>query len=161
MKITVICVGTLKEAYWRAAVEEYSKRLSRFCTLEILEVPEKKLRAHAGASEEQGVVAEESRRLAARIPSSPSTFVIALDIRGSALSSAELAARMGEWALTGKSELVFLIGGSLGLSRELLSRADLRLSFSPMTFPHQLMRTLLLEQVYRAFKINANQPYHK
>ncbi|HCU07612.1 MAG TPA: 23S rRNA (pseudouridine(1915)-N(3))-methyltransferase RlmH [Clostridiales bacterium] len=161
MKITMLCVGSLKEAYWRDAVAEYAKRMSRFCTLEILETPEKKLPANAGAAEEQAVVEEESRRLAEKIPASPQAQVIALDICGKELSSTELAGRMSEWTLQGKSELVFLIGGSLGMSRSLLDRADFRLSFSPMTFPHQLMRVLLLEQVYRAFKINHNQPYHK
>jgi len=161
MKITILCVGALKEAYWRNAVAEYTKRLSRFCTLEILEFPEKKLPANAGAAEEQAVVEAESRRLWEKLPSSPQTLVIALDILGKELSSTELAGKMSDWTVQGKSELVFLIGGSLGLSRLLLDRADFRLSFSPMTFPHQLMRVLLLEQVYRAFKINHNQPYHK
>jgi 23S rRNA (pseudouridine1915-N3)-methyltransferase len=161
MKITMLCVGSLKEAYWRDAVAEYAKRMSRFCTLEILEIPEKKLPANAGAADEQAVVEEESRRMAEKVPASSQAQVIALDIRGKELSSTELAGRMFEWTLQGKSELVFLIGGSLGMSRSLLDRADFRLSFSPMTFPHQLMRVLLLEQVYRAFKINHNQPYHK
>lgn len=161
MKITILCVGSLKEAYWCDAVAEYAKRLSRFCTLEILEVPEKKLPANAGTAQEQGVVEAESRRIAEKIHASSQAQVIALDIRGKELSSTEMAGRMSEWTLQGKSELVFLIGGSLGLSRFLLDRADFRLSFSPMTFPHQLMRVLLLEQVYRAFKINHNQPYHK
>jgi 23S rRNA (pseudouridine1915-N3)-methyltransferase len=161
MKITILCVGSLKEPYWREALAEYAKRLDRFCTLEIQEIPEKKLPANAGAAQEQRVIEDESRRLAEKIPASPQAQVVALAIRGKALSSEELAGRIGEWTLSGKSELVFLIGGSLGLSQTLLDRADLRLSFSPMTFPHQLMRILLLEQVYRAFKINANQPYHK
>ncbi len=161
MKISVLCVGSLKESYWRDALAEYAKRLDRFCSLEIQEIPEKKLPANAGAAEEQRVIEDESRRLADKIPLSPQTQVIALDIRGKALSSEDLAGRIGDWTLSGKSELVFLIGGSLGLSRELLGKADFRLSFSPMTFPHQLMRVLLLEQVYRAFKIRHNQPYHK
>jgi 23S rRNA (pseudouridine1915-N3)-methyltransferase len=161
MKIPILCIGSLKEPYWRDAVAEYGKRLRRFCALEIQELPEQKLPANAGAAEEAAVIAAESRRLSDKISISPQAHVIAPDIRGTEWSSTELAHRMSAWMLTGKSELIFLIGGSLGLSPALLERADDRLSFSPMTFPHQLMRVLLLEQVYRAFKINNHQPYHK
>lgn len=160
-KITILCVGSLKEAYWRDAAAEYAKRLGRFATVDIVEVAEKKLPANAGAADEQIVVEAESRLLAGKIVRSPRTLVAALDIAGKPMTSPDFASWLSDRASYGKTDIVFLIGGSLGLSEELLRQADVRISFSSMTFPHQLMRVILLEQLYRAMKINRNEPYHK
>lgn len=161
MNITVLCVGKLKEQYWTQAMEEYSKRLGRFCRLTIQEFPEERLNDHAGSGEEKAVVEAESSRIQKKLTRSASSYVIVLDIQGKRLSSPELAEKLADLGLKGKSDVTFIIGGSLGLSRDLLDQADLRLSFSEMTFPHQMMRVILLEQIYRAFKINANEAYHK
>lgn len=161
MNITVLCVGKLKEKYWVEAVAEYTKRLSRFCKLSVIEVSEKRLPDRSRAYEEQVVIDAESQSLIGKLPTSASTYVIALDVKGSQFTSTELAGKFSQLTVAGKSDIMFIIGGSLGLSQELLSYADLKLSFSKMTFPHQLMRPLLLEQIYRACKINANEPYHK
>ena len=138
---------------------EYAKRLSRFCTLTVDEVREELLPKNASPKDEETVKAEEGRRILERIPEG--TYAILLDVRGKQLSSEAFAARMEELAVEGKSRLAFVIGGSLGVSEEVRRRADFRLSFSPMTFPHQLMRVVLLEQIYRTFKIRANETYHK
>ncbi len=158
-EIRIVCVGKLKEAYWRDAVSEYAKRLSRFCTLAVDEVREELLPKNASAKDEENVKAEEGKRILERIPEG--TFMILLDVSGKELSSEAFAARLEELAVEGKSRLAFVIGGSLGVSVDVRRRADFRLSFSPMTFPHQLMRVVLLEQIYRAFKIRANETYHK
>ncbi len=158
-EIRIVCVGKLKEAYWRDAVSEYAKRLSRFCTLAVDEVREELLPKNASAKDEENVKAEEGKRILERIPEG--TFMILLDVSGKELSSEAFAARMEELAVEGKSRLAFVIGGSLGVSVDVRRRADFRLSFSPMTFPHQLMRVVLLEQIYRAFKIRSNETYHK
>ena len=159
MNITVVCVGKLKEAYWTEAVSEYGKRLSRYCSLAIEEIKEEKLPDNAGKAEEERTVAAEGARILKKIKED--AFVITLEIKGKELTSEALAEKMAELALAGKSELVFVIGGSLGLSPEVSARADFRLSFSRMTFPHQMMRVILLEQVYRGFKILKNETYHK
>ena len=161
MNVTILCVGKLKEKYWTDAVDEYTKRLSRFCRLTIIEVGEKRLPDRARMHDEQVVVDSESQSLVEKLPNSTSSYIIALDVNGKQMTSPEFAEKLSSLTVDGKSDFVFLIGGSLGLSQELLKRADLRLSFSKMTFPHQLMRPLLLEQIYRAFKINANETYHK
>jgi 23S rRNA (pseudouridine1915-N3)-methyltransferase len=161
MNITLLCIGKLKEQYWIQAMEEYSKRLGRFCRLTIQELPEERLSDHAGSAEEQAVIEAESSRIQKKMTRSASSYVIALDIQGKSFSSTDVAEKLADLGLKGKSDVTFIIGGSLGLSRELLDRADLRLSFSQMTFPHQMMRVILLEQIYRAFKINANEAYHK
>ena len=158
-EIRIVCVGKLKEAYWRDAVSEYAKRLSRFCTLTVDEVREELLPKNASAKDEENVKAEEGKRILERIPEG--TYTILLDVSGKELSSEAFAARLEELAVEGKSRLAFVIGGSLGVSGDVRRRADFRLSFSPMTFPHQLMRVVLLEQIYRAFKIRANETYHK
>ena len=160
MTIEIICTGKLKEKYWQDAAAEYSKRLSRFCTLKITELAEVRL-AGSSESDEKAVIESESKAVLAKLSASPQSFKIALDVRGRELGSEALAEKIAELGLEGKSHIVFIIGGSLGLSEELLKRCDFRLSFSPMTFPHQLMRVILLEQVYRAFKINAGEAYHK
>lgn len=161
MNIEIICTGKFKERYWQDAAAEYSKRLSRFCKLTITELPESRLPDKAGPAEEQQVIENESRAVLKKLESMPQSFVIALAVNGKSLSSEQLAEKIGELGLSGKSRVVFVIGGSLGLSEELLRACDMRLSFSAMTFPHQMMRVILLEQIYRAFKINAGESYHK
>ncbi len=161
MNIEIICTGKLKERYWQDAAAEYSKRLSRFCKLTVTELPESRLPDKAGPAEEQQVIENESRAVLKKLESMPQSFVIALAVNGKSLSSEQLAEKIGELGLSGKSRVVFVIGGSLGLSEELLRACDMRLSFSSMTFPHQMMRVILLEQIYRAFKINAGESYHK
>lgn len=159
MNITVVCIGKLKEKYWVSAIEEYSKRLSRYCTLLIDELKEEKLPDNASAAEEEAVKVAEGKSILKRIKKE--AYVITLEIKGAQLSSEKLADKVANLGLEGKSEVVFVIGGSLGLSEEVSQRSDFKLSFSAMTFPHQMMRVILLEQVYRAFKINKNESYHK
>lgn len=159
MKIQIICIGKLKEKYWTEATGEYSKRLGRFCTLEIVELKEARLPDKASAADEENVKLEEGRSILKHI--ADSTYVITLEVQGRQLSSGELAEKMDSLAGMGKSDIAFIIGGSLGLSPEVSRRADFRLSFSRMTFPHQMMRVVLLEQIYRSFKINRNETYHK
>ncbi len=159
MKIQIICIGKLKEKYWTDAVSEYSKRLSRFCDLEITELKESKLPDKASEAQEQAVIEEEGKNILKHVKDG--SYVISLEILGKNLTSVELAEKMEELPLMGKSHVTFIIGGSLGLSRDVSKRADFKLSFSKMTFPHQMMRVILLEQVYRAFKINKNEAYHK
>lgn len=159
MDIKVLCVGKLKESYWTEAVNEYSKRLGNYCNLGIVEVKEEKAGDNPSKAEEIAIAAAEGRRLTN--VSKDGSYRIGLDIKGKALSSEELAEKMENLRLQGRSSVEFLIGGSLGLSPEVLDRADLRLSFSKMTFPHQMMRVILLEQIYRSFRIARNEPYHK
>lgn len=147
MNIDIVCVGTLKEKYWKAAVEEYSTRLSKYGKLQIIQVKE--------ASD----ITKEGAFILGKLKDR--SYIIALDVKGKSLSSEKLAEKMASLALSGKSHCTFIIGGSCGLSDEVLQRADLRLSFSEMTFPHQMMRVILLEQIYRAYKINNNETYHK
>ena len=159
MKIQIICIGKLKEKYWTEAVAEYSKRLQRFCTLEMVELKEARLPDKASAADEENVKLEEGRSILKQI--SDSTYVITLEVLGKAFSSEELAGKIEDLAGMGRSDIAFVIGGSLGLSAEVSRRADFKLSFSRMTFPHQMMRVILLEQIYRSFKINRNETYHK
>ena len=159
MNITILAVGKLKEGYWQEAVREYAKRLQSYCTLQITEVRESPLPANPSRSNEQDVRDQEGLALLSRIKNGD--YVIALQIEGRSLSSTELAARMQQLAIDGRSSIVFVIGGSLGLSEAVDRRADLRLSFSAMTFPHQMMRVILLEQIYRSFKIIRGETYHK
>lgn len=159
MKITIIAVGKMKEKYFTGAIEEYSKRLSRFCRLELIEVPDEKTPDGASEALQLQIKEKEGVRILQKIPDH--AFVIALAIDGKMLDSVELAGQMEKWNVGGISHVVFVIGGSLGLSPEVLKKADYKLSFSKMTFPHQLMRVILLEQVYRSFQIRSNSPYHK
>lgn len=159
MNISIICVGKLKEKYWSGAVSEYSKRLKRFCNLEIIELKETRLPDKAGAAEEEAVKESEGTDILKKIKDN--MYVIALEVQGKKLSSEKLAEKMDRLALDGHSNIAFVIGGSLGLSKAVSSRADYSLSFSDMTFPHQMMRVILLEQIYRSFKINHNETYHK
>ena len=160
MTVEIICVGKLKEKYWQDAAAEYIKRLGRFCTLKITELPEARLNGNSKA-DEAAVINAESEAIAAKLSPGPGSFSVALAVKGKSLSSEGLAEKMADLALLGKSRIVFVIGGSLGLSEELIKSCDMSLSFSAMTFPHQLMRVVLLEQIYRAFKINAGESYHK
>ncbi|MBR6472197.1 MAG: 23S rRNA (pseudouridine(1915)-N(3))-methyltransferase RlmH [Firmicutes bacterium] len=159
MNIQIICIGKLKEKYWKDAVKEYSKRLSRYCALEITELKESLLPANASPADEEKVKEEEGREILKAIKDG--TYVVTLEIKGSALSSEGLAAKIDDLAIMGKSNVTFIIGGSLGLSPEVSARSDFKLSFSKMTFPHQMMRVILLEQIYRSFKIIRHETYHK
>ena len=159
MKITVIGVGRLKEKYWQAAIDEYSKRLSKYVKLDIIEVPDEKAPENLCAAEEEIVKKNEGERILKNIRDG--AYVIALAINGKMLGSEELSEFLNERMVRGAGHIVFVIGGSLGLSKEVLDRADYKLSFSKMTFPHQMMRVILLEQFYRAVKIMKNEPYHK
>ncbi|MCD8036842.1 MAG: 23S rRNA (pseudouridine(1915)-N(3))-methyltransferase RlmH [Clostridiales bacterium] len=159
MKITVIGVGRLKEKYWRDAVNEYCKRLSKYVKLEIIEIPDEKAPETLSAAEEDIVKKNEGERILKSIKDG--AYVIALAIDGKALSSEELSDFINERMVRGIGHIVFVIGGSLGLSDDVFRRADYKLSFSKMTFPHQMMRVILLEQFYRAIKIMRNEPYHK
>ena len=162
MNIEIICIGKLKERYWAEAAAEYGKRLGRFCRLSITELEEGRLADGGGAAAEAAVIEAESESIIRRIEANAGgARTIALDVKGKERDSKELAAEIARLGTEGKSRIIFIIGGSLGLSEELLARTDERLSFSRMTFPHQLMRVILLEQLYRAFKINSNEKYHK
>ena len=159
MNITVICIGKLKESYWRDAVKEYSKRLGGYCSLDIVELKESRLAANPSPADELAVKVKEGEEILSHIR--PSSWVVTLEIQGKKLSSEKLAEKIEDWSLEGRSDLVFVIGGSLGLSPDVSKRADFKLSFSDMTFPHQMMRVILLEQIYRSFRITRGEPYHK
>ncbi|PWA06623.1 23S rRNA (pseudouridine(1915)-N(3))-methyltransferase RlmH [Pueribacillus theae] len=159
MNITIIAVGKLKEKYLQQAVAEYSKRISSYAKLTIMEIPDEKAPEHLSKTEEESVKRAEGERILAKVPAD--AYVIALAIEGKNPSSEQFAANLEKLATYGNSKLVFIIGGSLGLSDNVLKRANELLSFSKMTFPHQLMRVVLLEQVYRAFRIMRGEPYHK
>lgn len=159
MRITIVCVGKLKEKYFTMAISEYVKRLSRYCKLEIIEVSDEKTPDQASEAEENQIKKLEGERILKNIKDGAYLFVLAIE--GKMLSSVELADKVEQLGVSGNSHLIFIIGGSLGLSEDVLSRADYKLSFSKMTFPHQMMRVILLEQIYRAYRINSNQPYHK
>ena len=159
MKITLITVGKIKEKFFTDAIAEYSKRLSRYCKLEIVQVADEKTPDRASEAEERQVREKEGERILAQIREG--TYVIALAIEGQMLDSEQLAARIEQLGVSGQSQIAMIIGGSLGLSEAVLKRADYKLSFSKMTFPHQLMRLILVEQIYRSFKIIKNETYHK
>lgn len=158
-KVTILCVGRLKEKFYVDAAAEYAKRLSRHCRLEIIELPESRLSDPPSPAEIQQALAGEASMIESRLPKG--TALIAMCIEGKELSSPQLAARLNDFAVSGASQLTFVIGGSVGLSEALKQRADLRLSMSPMTFPHHLARIMLLEQLYRAFQIQSGTKYHK
>ena len=159
MKITLITVGKIKEKFYTEAIAEYSKRLSRYCKLEIIQVADEKTPDHASETVERQIKEKEGGRILAQIKDG--AYVIALAIQGKKLTSEQLADQIAQLGVSGCSQIVFMIGGSLGLSEEVLKRADVQLSFSDMTFPHQLMRVILLEQVYRGYRIIQGEPYHK
>lgn len=159
MNITIIAIGKLKEKYWKDAVAEYSKRLGAYCSLSIIELRESPLRANPSPADEQAVKDSEGEAILARIKKND--YVITLEITGKRLDSIQLSKKIDDLGISGHSSIVFVIGGSLGLSGGVSSRADLKLSFSAMTFPHQMMRVILLEQIYRSFKIIRHETYHK
>ncbi len=159
MNIRIICVGKIKEAYFSGAIKEYSKRLGRYTKLEIIEVPDEKTPEGASEHEENLIKEIEGRKLLAKIKDSD--YVITLAIKGKKHTSESFSKSLSQLMNTGKSTIDFVIGGSLGTSDEILKRSDATISFSDMTFPHQLMRVILLEQIYRAFRIMKNEPYHK
>lgn len=159
MKISVIAVGKIKEKYLKDAVTEYSKRLSRYCKLEIIEAADEKTPDHASVAAEDTIRAKEGERLLKHIRDD--MYVITLEIGGKMLTSEEFAEKIETLGVQGKSSIAFVIGGSIGLGEEVLKRSDFALSFSKMTFPHQLMRVVLLEQVYRGYRIVNGEPYHK
>ncbi|AFI62768.1 50S rRNA methyltransferase [Bifidobacterium animalis subsp. animalis MCC 1489] len=159
MNIDIVCVGKVKERYLRDAIDEYRKRLSRFAKVDVIEVADEKTPEHASDTLNAQIKEKEGERILKHLRDG--AFVVALAIEGDQLTSEQLAARIAQWGLHGVSHLQFVIGGSLGLDPRVLRRANMLLSFSKMTFPHQLMRVILLEQIYRAFKINAHEPYHK
>lgn len=159
MKIRIICVGKLKEKYLKDAIDEYAKRLGRFCTFEIVELSDEKIPDSASKSECEIVLKKEADSILKKI--SKDSYVISLCVEGKAISSEDFAKKIGDITLSGKSTIDFIIGGSLGLDKSVKTRSDFRLSFSSFTFPHQLMRLILTEQIYRAFKINSNEEYHK
>lgn len=159
MNISIVTVGKLKEKYLKLGIEEYTKRLSSYSKIEIIEVPDEKAPEILSDAEMLQVKKKEGERILAKVPTD--AHVIALAIEGKQKSSEELADTIDKLGTYGKSKVTFIIGGSLGLSDEVLNRANDKLSFSKMTFPHQLMRLILVEQVYRAFRINRGEPYHK
>ncbi|MBQ9980832.1 MAG: 23S rRNA (pseudouridine(1915)-N(3))-methyltransferase RlmH [Oscillospiraceae bacterium] len=159
VSVKLICVGKMKEKFYIQAAEEYAKRLSAYCRLEIIELPEERLPDRPSAAEIERALDAEKLAIVRKTP--PGSYVTAMCIEGKELSSTELAAMFKALMNAGESSLVFIIGGSNGLSEDLKKRAGLRLSMSPMTFPHHLARVMLLEQIYRAFKINEGSAYHK
>lgn len=159
MKITIITVGKLKEKYLKEAVSEYSKRLGKYCRLDIIEVADEKISEGMSGAEEELVLSKEGERILKYIRDD--AYVITLEIGGNELSSEELADKINELGISGKSHIIFVIGGSIGIGDNVRAKSDYPLSFSRLTFPHQLMRVILLEQIYRSYRIISNEPYHK
>ena len=159
MRINIVCVGKIKEKYLKLGIDEFKKRLSKYCKLEIIELEDEKAPENLSDKEMLMIKEKEGKKILSKIKDN--SYVIALAIDGKNLSSEELAETINKLGVRGISNITFVIGGSLGLSDEVLSRADYKLSFSKMTFPQLLMRLILLEQVYRAYRINNGEPYHK
>lgn len=159
MNINIITVGKLKEKYLKLGIEEFSKRLSKYCKLDFVELDDEKCPENLSEKDMLIVKDKEGKKILSKIKNN--SYVIALAIDGKNLSSEELADTISNLGVRGHSHITFIIGGSLGISDEVLKRADYKLSFSKMTFPHQMMKLILLEQVYRSFRINNNEPYHK
>ena len=159
MNVRILCVGKIKEKFYRDAIDEYVKRLSKYCSVSVVEVPDEKTSENASDTEIDIVKDKEGERLLKHI--NDRDFVIALAILGKQMDSVAFSKYIEDLGIQGKSSLVFVIGGSLGLSDNVLRRADYQISFSKMTFPHQLMRVILSEQIYRAMRIMKNEPYHK
>ena len=159
MKIKIICVGKIKESFYKEAIGEYVKRLSRYATVEICEVADEKTPDRLSDTERDLILAKEGERIKSKLKESD--FLCTLEIEGAKLSSEGLASKLDSLFTSGVSSIAFVIGGSLGIDRSIKKAASFSISFSDMTFPHQLMRVILLEQIYRAFKINAGEPYHK
>lgn len=159
IKISIISVGKIKEKYLKLGIEEFSKRLSKYCKLDIIEVNDEKAPENLSSKEMNIVKDKEGKSILSKIKQTQ--YVVALAIDGDKLSSEKFAKKLDKLSLEGNSHICFVIGGSLGLSDEVLSRADMKMSFSDMTFPHQMIRLILLEQIYRCFRINNHEPYHK
>ena len=158
MKITIVCAGKLKEKYLRDGIAEYEKRLRPYADLRTIEIIEERMKDRPSPAEKDEVLRREGERLSAQIPQG--AYLIVLDVGGEEMSSEKFSARIDHLMLMGESHIAFLIGGPFGLSDELRQRADLRLSFSQFTLPHQLIRLFLMEQIYRSFKISRHEPYH-
>ena len=158
MKITLACVGKIKEKYLTAGIEEFTKRLTPFCKLETIAINEERMPEDPSPAEKEQVLGRETERLLAVIPQN--SYVIVLDVKGALISSEELAAKFDKLALGGNSHITFVIGGAFGYTDALRKRADETISFSRMTFTHQMIRLLLIEQIYRAFKISRGEKYH-
>jgi 23S rRNA (pseudouridine1915-N3)-methyltransferase len=161
MNIDIICVGKIKEKYLREGIKEYQKRLTPYCRLNIIEVAEEKAPENLSEAEKELVLKKEREAIIRRLKISPDSYTITLCVEGKEHTSEEMAENLKTLMLSGKSRITFIIGGSLGLSHEVKSKADLSLSFSKFTFPHQLMRLILTEQIYRWFKIIRGETYHK
>ncbi len=166
MKIDVICVGKIKEKFYRDALDEYKKRLSKYCNLNVIEVQDEKTPDKASAIEEAEIKRKEGEKILKYLGgtgkgSDGKAYVITLEINGKEIDSLELSKKIDSLGVSGVSHIQFVIGGSLGLADEVIGRADYHLSFSKMTFPHQLMRVILLEQIYRSYRIISGEPYHK
>lgn len=159
MKITIVTVGKIKEKYLRDAIGEYSKRLSKYCKLEIVEVADEKTPDNASETMEKIIRDKEAERILKYVRED--AYVVTLEIGGKMLDSVEFSRKLENLGIQGKSHILFIIGGSIGLGEAVLKRSDFALSFSKMTFPHQLMRVILLEQIYRGCRIMAGEPYHK
>lgn len=159
MKITILAVGKVKESYFRDGIAEYLKRLSKYAKMEVIEVNDEKTPDNASEKEEVLIKQKEGERLLKSMKEDAYTIVLAID--GKKLDSVSLAEKIDQLGVSGNSHIQFIIGGSLGLADEVLRKADMKLSFSDMTFPHQLMRLILCEQIYRSYRIIHNQPYHK
>lgn len=159
MKITIITVGKIKEKYLKDAIAEYSKRLTKYCKLDIIEVADEKTPDQASEAIENGIRDKEADRIMKHIRDD--MYVITLEIKGKMVTSEELSAKIEKLGIQGKSDIAFVIGGSIGLGKSVMERSDYALSFSKMTFPHQLMRVILLEQIYRSYRIMKGEPYHK
>ena len=159
MKITIITVGKIKEKYLKDAIAEYSKRLSKYCKLDIVEVADEKTPDNASETVEEQIRAKEAERILKYVKDD--AYVFTLEINGKQLTSEELADKVETLAVQGTSHLIFIIGGSIGLGNDVLKKSNYALSFSKMTFPHQLMRVILLEQIYRSYRIINGEPYHK
>lgn len=159
MNISIITVGKLKEKYLKLAIDEYSKRLSRYCKLDIIELQDEKTPDNASGKEEEQIRDKEGKLILSRLKDN--AYVVAMDLKGNNLSSEEFSEFISNCGVMGNSNITFIIGGSLGLSEEVRARANYKLCFSKMTFPHQLFRVMLLEQIYRGFRIMKGEPYHK
>ncbi len=158
MKITIVCAGKLKEKYLRDGIAEYEKRLRPYADLRTIEIIEERMKDRPSPAEKEEVLRREGERLFSQIPQG--AYLIVLDVGGEEMSSEKFSARIDRLMLMGESHIAFLVGGPFGLSDELRQRADLRLSFSQFTLPHQLIRLFLMEQIYRSFKISRHEPYH-
>ena len=159
MKITVLTVGKIKEKYLRDAIVEYTKRLSRYCKLEIIEVADEKTPDNASENAEEMIRQKEAERLLKYIRED--AYLITLEIGGKQLTSEEFSEKIEKLGIQRTSHIIFVIGGSIGIGKAVLEKSDYALSFSKMTFPHQLMRVILLEQIYRGYRIMSGEPYHK